>query len=180
MSPFGQIALAAAMAALTACAPSQPSFNLSASEIADVTASVTANMTAAPPIFMSDLDMMRAALPAFDLQTIDAGQEREVSVMRDLAFTAENSILTRSDVARLTPLQVYLRANPLIDVRIEGYGDSAVSTERNDDLSRSRAQAVARAILSDIYITNTVVTASARTPQPAARSGHIEIFFTGR
>ncbi len=178
MSPFGQIALAVVMAALTGCASSQLSSEQSAIDIDDIVAGI-AMPIAPPPLFVSELDTMRAALPAFDLQTVYTAQEREVSVVRDLAFTSENTILSRNDVARLIPLQTYLRANPSVDVRIEGYGDGAIPTERNADLSRGRAQAVARAILSDIYITNTVVSAVAKTPQPAARSGHAEIFFIG-
>ena len=176
MSPFGQFALAAAMAALTGCASAQTSRQPAPINTADIIASV-ASAQVAPPLFVSDFDIMRAALPAFDLQRNVAEGGREVSVVRDLGFLTETSILSRDDVVKLLPLQVYLRANPLIDVRIEGYCDNAIANERNADLSTGRAQAVARALLTDIYIKNNVTTMVAKTPQSAGRSGHAEMFF---
>jgi len=175
MSPFGQFALAAAMAALTGCASAQTSRQPDQISVADILTSITSKQVA--PLFVSDFDVMRAALPAFDLQRNVADGGREVSVVRDLAFVTETSILSRDDVVKLLPLQVYLRANPLIDVRIEGYGDDVGSSERNDDLSMGRAQAVARALLTDIYIKNNVTTMIAKTPQSKGRSGRAEIFF---
>jgi outer membrane protein OmpA-like peptidoglycan-associated protein len=133
------------------------------------------------PVFVSDFDAMRAALPAFDLQRggTEPASRREVSVVRDLVFAPASSILSRADVIRLQPLLAYLRANPTIAVRIEGFGDGINSTEHDTELSLSRAQAVARALLTDMMVSNAIVTVGAPVPQLMKDNGRAEIIFIG-
>jgi outer membrane protein OmpA-like peptidoglycan-associated protein len=175
MGPFGHVALAAAAAALTSCASPAP-FDYTATD----TAAIIAQMPAfESPVPVSDFDAMRAALPGFDLQrTFDGASENEVSVVRDLTFTPQSSILSRADVTRLEPLHAYLRANPSIAVRITGYGDGSNAADRTADLSLSRAQAVARALLTDMRVANSIDAVGAPLPQQQQYSGRADIFFT--
>lgn len=175
MRPFGLFAIAAAAAALGACASNPaPSDDVSARMAADIFA-----MTPPPqptPPFATNFDTMRAALPAFDLQRDLSGTRGDVSIARDLVFPAESSILSRPQVDRLVPLQAYLRDNPATAVRIEGHGDGILSREQEIDLSRSRAQAVARALLTDMRISNPITAEAApSTNRKPARGGWAEI-----
>lgn len=175
MGPFGHVALAVTAAALTSCASPAP-FEYTATDAAAIIAQMPAFET---PVPVSEFDAMRAALPGFDLQrTLDGASANEVSVVRDLTFTPESSILSRADVTHLAPLHAYLRANPSIAVRITGYGDGANAADRTADLSLSRAQAVARALLTDTRVANRIEAAGAAMPQQKQYIGRAEIFFT--
>lgn len=175
MGPFGHVALAAAAAALTSCASPAP-FEYTATDAAAVIAQMPAYEA---PVLVSDFDAMRAALPDFELlRTFDGASENEVSVVRDLTFTPESSFLSRADVTRLEPLQAYLRANPSIAVRITGYGDGSNAADRTADLSLSRAQAVARALLTDMRVANRIEAVGAPLPQQKQYSGRADIFLT--
>lgn len=175
MRPFGLFAIAAATAALGACASAlAPSDDLSARMAADI---IAMTPPVQPPVpFMTEIDTMRAALPAFDLQRDISGPRGDVSVARDLAFPAESSILPRPQVDRLVPLQAYLRDNPATAVRIEGHGDGLLTGEQEIDLSHSRAQAVARAILTDMRIYNSITAEAAPSAKgKSTRGGWAEI-----
>jgi outer membrane protein OmpA-like peptidoglycan-associated protein len=175
MSPFGHVALAAATAALAACAFPMPS-EYPTVDVAAMTAEMPVYRT---PVLVSDFDAMRTALPGFDLQrSLDRTSQRDVSVVRDLSFTPDSSILSQADVTRLAPLHTYLRENPTVAVQIKGYGDGANSAASDADLSLSRAQAVARALLTDMSVANTMVVAGAAMPQQKKHSGGAEIVFT--
>ena len=99
--------------------------------------------------------------------------------MRDLSFEADSSILSRTEGARLQPLLTYLRANPTISVRVDGFGDDAKVSERNGDLALARAQTTARALLADIMIVNHVVAVGARMSPSRQRSVEITFISTG-
>ncbi|MBY0510360.1 MAG: OmpA family protein [Rhodospirillaceae bacterium] len=173
MNSLRHVALAAAAAALAACAPPPMTHeNVSAGS-----AAVAAMPVRAAPSPVSDFDRMRAALPTFALQRSGGADHGDVSVVRDVNFPADSSILSRSEVMRLEPLRSYLRANPSIEVRIEGYGDSRSAADRNVALSLDRAQAVSRALLTDVMVENTIVTVGAVMPQATARSGSVEVMF---
>jgi outer membrane protein OmpA-like peptidoglycan-associated protein len=175
MSPSGHVALAAIAAALAACASSAPP-EYTAVDAATTIADVPAYEE---PALVSDLDAMRAVLPDFDLrENGDQMSQRGTSIVRDLTFIRESSILSRADVTRLAPLRAYLRANPSIAVRITGYGDGFNSAGREADLSLSRAQAVARALLTDINVTNSIDAMGALMPQQKQYFGRAEIVFT--
>ena len=175
MSPFGHVACAAMTATLAACAPQQTPERVSVDISA--TMAVMPIMTTTP--LVSDFDIMRAALPAFDLErgASHTAFQHEISVVRDLVFTPDSSILSRAMVTRLAPLQVYLQANPSMAVRIEGYGDGVSTSARAADLSMARAQAVARALLADMKVTNVIVAKGAAVPQARNRAGGAEIMF---
>lgn len=178
MSPYGQVAVAAAMAALAACASSRMGTDKVSADIAAYVSTLTAVPIAAPSSIISDFDAMRAALPGFDLERgADMAAPGEVSVVRDLVFDHGSSILSRVDVARLEPLHAYLRANPLVAVRIKGYGDRGNTTERAADLSLSRAHAVARALLTDMKVANDIAAAAAPRSEQTLNSGRAEIIF---
>jgi outer membrane protein OmpA-like peptidoglycan-associated protein len=140
-------------------------------------AAVTAVPLRAAPSPVSDFDRMRAALPTFELQRRGDADAGEVSVIRDVNFSADSSILSRPEVVRLDPLRSYLRANPSIEVRIEGYGDGQSGADRNAALSLDRAQAVSRALLTDVMVENIIVTVGATMPQATARRGSVEVMF---
>jgi hypothetical protein len=67
---------------------------------------------------VTDLDTMRAALPAFSLRD---PADREVSVERILGFPYDSPIVSSQDLKRLELLKIYLRNNPTVGVRVEGY-----------------------------------------------------------
>jgi outer membrane protein OmpA-like peptidoglycan-associated protein len=174
MNLFGYATLAAAATVLVSCASPQGT--------TDALSGDMAAMRAATPLFdaptiVSDFDTMRTALPTFDLQRgdVNLASYAEISVIRDLSFSAGSDILSQRDVSRLEPLRAYLRTNPSIDVRIEGYGDGVNSAERDAALSLGRAQAVTRALMTDIMVANTIVGLGAMTPQPTARNGSAEV-----
>lgn len=176
MNHFKRAALAAAAALLTACASpqgpaEQVSFAIDA-QLAELT-----TLVALPVV--SDFDTMRAALPTFELERENASAplRNEISVIRDISFEDNSPFVTRLDIGRIEPLKAYLRANPEMAVRIEGYGDGRNSSPRDADLSLSRAEAVGRAILTDIRIANSIVTVGAAMPQAMARTGSVEIIF---
>jgi outer membrane protein OmpA-like peptidoglycan-associated protein len=174
MGPFGHVALAVTAAALTSCASPAP-FEYTATDAAVIIAQMSAFEA---PVPVSDFDAMRAALPGFELlKTFDGASENEVSVVRDLTSTPESSILSRADVTRLEPLHADLRANPSIAVRITGYGDGSNAADRTADLSLSRAQAVARALLTDMRVANSIDAAGAAMPQQKQYVGHAQIVF---
>jgi outer membrane protein OmpA-like peptidoglycan-associated protein len=173
MRPFGPFALAAMAAALTACASPQAAPSPSAKVAAQPAPIAVAPI--APPL--SEYDSMRAALPGFDLQQRAGGPGSNVSVVRDLVFETNSSILSMPQVKRLVPLQAYLRANPRTSVRVEGNGDGANTTERDTDLAMSRAQAVVRALLTDMMVANKIVASSAPMPQSAQHSRRADITF---
>jgi outer membrane protein OmpA-like peptidoglycan-associated protein len=175
MRPFGHVALAAATAALASCA----SPVVSEYPRLDAAAMMAAMPVYEAPVLVSDFDAMRAALPGFDLQrTFDRTAQYDVSVIRDLTFTADSSILSRADVARLLPLHAYLRENPSVAVLIKGYGDGANSAAAGTDLSINRAQAVARALLTDMRVATTLQSTGAAMPQHKQNAGRAEIVFT--
>jgi outer membrane protein OmpA-like peptidoglycan-associated protein len=172
----GQVGLVVMATALAACAsPQTAGKNLSG----DSGAVVAAMPPGPAPSPVSAFDQMRAALPTFDLQRSGAGvaDGGDISVVRDVSFLADSSILSRPEVTRLEPLRSYLRANPSIEVRIEGYGDSRSAADRKVTLSLDRAQAVGRALLSDVMVVNTIVTVGAGMPQATVRSGSVEVMF---
>lgn len=162
MSPFGRIVAAAIAAALSGCASPAPL----AYRAADTAATTAQGPPFEAPAPVSAFDAIRAALPGFELQRgLGGASGNEISVVRDLTFTRESSILSRAEVTRLSPLHAYLRANPSIKVRITGYGDGVNSPEREADLSLSRAQAVARALLTDMRVANSIDAKGAVLPQ---------------
>lgn len=116
------------------------------------------------------LESMRQALPAFDLKAVEPTHttQREVSVVRDLPFPAEGSILTRDQVDLLAPLLLYLRANPDVAVRVEAYGDGNSSAMQETSLARDRAQAIVRALLTDVRVSNTITGGEAAGPHLGA------------
>jgi len=129
--------------------------------------------TLPPP---SMLEAMRGALPSFDIPQ-HATLAGEVSVIRDLIFDAESSILSQVQVVRLEPLKAYLRANPKVNVRIEGYGDGGARAEREGDIALSRAYAVARALLTDIQVNNDITSIAVPLPDRSTRRGHADVTF---
>lgn len=181
MRPFGLLGFAAAMAALGACASARET----ARTDAQLSGQVFTDAPAAPALppaqparaALSPFETVRAALPTFDLQ--DARDRGGISVARDVAFPAESAILSRHEVERLTPLQAYLRANPATAVRIEGHGDGRVTgqaaRDQDADLSQSRAQAVARALLTDMHISTDRITAAPGGASTPAQTGRAEI-----
>lgn len=173
MRAFGPVVLA--FAALTACASPPPAPR--AAEVAAPAAAPVLVATLSPPV--SDLDAMRAALPTFALRRggIGSAGEREVSVVRDINFPLGSALLPQAEVDKLAPLLPFLRANPLIVVRIDGYGDDKKGSERDINLSIDRAQTVARALLTDMRISNTIEATAA--PMPQSRYTTAELSFTG-
>src|SRR5689334_20903115 len=85
MRPFGPLALAAVVAALSACASTQSTPEQLAADITALAAAAPALPIAERPAFVSDFDAMRAALPGFDVQRADgaAASMSEVSIIRD-------------------------------------------------------------------------------------------------
>lgn len=176
MRPFGLLAFAATVAALGACASAQEN----AQQDAQLSAQVFTDAPAAPApppatparAALSPFDAMRVALPTFELRQDASAAAGEVSVARDVTFPAESSILPRPQVDRLVPLQAYLRANPDTAVRIEGHGDGAPGEsgrEQDASLSQDRAQAVARALLTDMRIATQRITTVSAAPLSATR-----------
>jgi outer membrane protein OmpA-like peptidoglycan-associated protein len=175
MSPLGHVALAAIAAALTGCATAE-TFEYTAVDAAVLVADLPAYEG---PVPLSDFDIMQTELPGFDLRrSVDPMTQYSVSVVRDLTFAPKSSILPRENVTRLAPLQTYLRANPSVAVRITGYGDGPNSGESERDLSLSRAHSVARVLVTDIKVANSVNAVSASMPQEAGYVGRAEIAFT--
>lgn len=174
MGPFGRFAATAVAAVLVAC-ESAPRFENLASDTTAMAESVPAYRV---PVLISDFDEVRAALPSFDLQrSADQGAQRVASITCDLTFAVDSSILSQANVKRLEPMQAYLRANPSVDVRIHGYGDGLNATDREADLSFGRAQAVARALLTDMKVANDIDAVGAKVPQQKQCMGRAEIVF---
>jgi outer membrane protein OmpA-like peptidoglycan-associated protein len=174
MRPFGLVTLATTVVALSACAAPPITSNNLSTEVVAHAAPVAVTPIAPLP---TDYEVLRAALPDFDLQRRSEGPASNVSVVRDLVFENNSTILSMPQVKRLAPLQTYLRANPRTTVRIEGNGDGGNSAERDTDLSMGRAQAVVRALLTDMMIANTIVAVSAPMPQAVQQSRHADITF---
>jgi outer membrane protein OmpA-like peptidoglycan-associated protein len=143
------------------------------SELAQMHARATENRPMWPSApaspLVTNLDSMRAALPDFALR--DAS-DREVSVERMLAFDHNSPILSSSEIKRLALLQTYLRHNPTTTVRIEGYLGPANSGERSS-LALDRAQAIARALLTDMRIQNGISAVAA--PQTSSGASQAAI-----
>jgi outer membrane protein OmpA-like peptidoglycan-associated protein len=169
-----QITLAALATLLASCASKAPSAEL-LEQFAGAPPFATAQ--AAIPPLVSDFDSMRAALPSFDLVETDVNKTgREVSVGGALMFDRGSPIVSQSDIERIALLQAYLRRNPLVGVRIEGYDDDVPGTYVTD-LALSRAQAVVRALLTDIALKNGISAMGAPVARPARGDGRAEIIF---
>jgi len=177
MRTFGLAAFAAATVALASCASPQ----VSSVDLTRQTTRDPAQIPAMPsPVALSygkDFEGTRAALPAYDVRLVPtASAGEEISVVRDLMFDADGTYLSTPDIRRLAPLQDYLSANPTMTVLIRGYGDGGTS-ERDTDLSISRASAVARALRAQIRVGNAIEPMAAATPQARERAGSAEIIF---
>jgi outer membrane protein OmpA-like peptidoglycan-associated protein len=142
---------------------------------------ITAAPVQAPAqlIALSDFDAAQVALPGFELQRDASGKaaDAEASVVRNLTFATDSSIMSSHDVTRLAQLQVYLAANPNVDVRIEGYGDVLSSNERFQDLSLDRAHAVARALLANMRVNNVIVAVAGARRDQQKNAGLANITF---
>jgi outer membrane protein OmpA-like peptidoglycan-associated protein len=66
--------------------------------------------------------------------------------LQDVLFQTGSAALRSGAEAQLRPLAGYLRANPGVELRIEGFTDSVGSPASNLTLSRDRAHAVASAL----------------------------------
>jgi len=178
----GHLACAAAALFLAACAQQPPSPR---------TAPVAAVRAAAQPVpaavasRLTPYETMQAALPAFDLRpggdasAPSAAISTAVSVVRDVAFAPGSSILDPAQVARLEPLQAYLRAHPRTAIHVEAAGDADNAPARAAELAWSRARAVERALTVDIGVANRFVIdeAGVLRDRASARPGHAEITF---
>lgn len=66
--------------------------------------------------------------------------------LQDVLFETGSAVLRPGAEAKLTPLARYLRANPRVQVRIDGFTDSVGSAASNVTLSRDRARSVGHAL----------------------------------
>lgn len=163
---------AAAVIALSGCAGAPADVPVAR---AAPPARVAPVITAAPLSSLTSLAAMRGALPTFDLQP--AAATREVSIVRDLVFEPGSSILSRTQVDQLEPLKAYLRANPAVAVRIEGYGDGGEGVDREGYLSLNRAQAVTRALLTDVQIGNDIASVEGASSGTLDRRRRADVTF---
>jgi outer membrane protein OmpA-like peptidoglycan-associated protein len=118
---------------------------------------------------VTDLDTMRAALPAFSLRD---PADREVSVERILGFPHDSQIVSSQDLKRLELLKIYLRNNPTVGVRVEGYFGPARTGEPSS-LALDRAQAIVRALLTDMRIQNAMSAVAALGPSSGTSQADI-------
>lgn len=66
--------------------------------------------------------------------------------LSDVLFRTDSAALRPEAIAKLRPLAGYLRANPRVMLRIDGYTDSRASAAHNQTLSEHRAQSVESAL----------------------------------
>jgi len=129
----------------------------------------------APPV--TGYDALVIALPTFDLERLYEAPSTygEVSVVRDVSFEKDSSILAWSQIERLEALRTYLVANAATAVRIVGHGDGAALPEREANLAQARAQAVARALTFNLSVNNKMVFDAASASGQSVRNGTAEI-----
>lgn len=133
-----------------------------------VAAIVDLGATAPASVSVSAIESMRTAMPEYDLREAgDGSSPQSVSVMRDLPFAHDSTIVGRREAERLRPFVAYLVENPAVTVRIESYGNGA-TPERDAELGLSRAHAVARVLQTNLRVANRIVTASGKTPHSRA------------
>ena len=93
-----------------------------------------------------------AAEPGWDRGAMRAYHFRQnrygaVFNLQDVLFETGSAVLRPGAEARLQPLARYLRANPRVQVRIDGFTDSVGSAASNLTLSRDRARSVGHALV---------------------------------
>lgn len=103
MSPFGQVAAAAAMATLAACASPRNAADTASADIAAYVATLSAMPIMVSPNPISDFDAMRAALPSFDLQRSPWGFDHRGTWLGDNLRTLASAEFEM----RLTPLPIF-------------------------------------------------------------------------
>jgi outer membrane protein OmpA-like peptidoglycan-associated protein len=74
------------------------------------------------------------------------GRYGAMLTLQDVLFQTGSAELRPGAEARLRPLADYLRANPRVGLRIDGFTDSVGSAAANVQLSRDRARSVADAL----------------------------------
>lgn len=74
------------------------------------------------------------------------GRYGALFTLQDVLFQTASAELRPGAAARLAPLAGYLRANPAVRLRIDGYTDSVGSAASNLTLSQNRARSVADAL----------------------------------
>jgi len=167
--------LAIVAVGISSCAPARPDFEWSSPSAAD-RAQRTALAPAMAP-FITAYETMTSSLPQFALQRGYGGALAygEVSVVRDVSFDPDSSILSWDQVQRLDVVQKYLIANPATTVRITAHGDNANASERTGNLATARAQAVGRALTVDMGVQNDVAISAANAAAGRSRAGTAEI-----
>jgi outer membrane protein OmpA-like peptidoglycan-associated protein len=66
--------------------------------------------------------------------------------LSDVLFQTDSAALRPAALDKLRPLGAYLKANPQVQLRIDGYTDSRASAEHNQLLSQHRAESVESAL----------------------------------
>ena len=85
----------------------------------------------------------RAGMRAYHMHQTRYGAAFDLS---DVLFQTNSAALRPAAIARLRPLAGYLKANPRVALRIDGYTDSRASASYNQTLSEHRAQSVESAL----------------------------------
>jgi outer membrane protein OmpA-like peptidoglycan-associated protein len=85
----------------------------------------------------------RQAMRAYHFRQTRYGATFDIS---DVLFQTDSAALRPGAIAKLRPLSGYLKANPRVELRIDGYTDSRASAQHNQILSEHRAQSVESAL----------------------------------
>ena len=96
-----------------------------------------------PPVRAYDGGWDRAGMRDYHFRQ---GQYGALLTLQDVLFQTGSAELRPGAQARLVPLAGYLRANPGVRLRIDGYTDSVGSAASNLTLSQNRARSVADAL----------------------------------
>jgi hypothetical protein len=161
---------------LAGCASNAPSAAIAAEVASGIEPFPFLHPQAVAPL-VTKFEIMRSALPEFELLQQTSGNE--VSVERNLGFEPQSPIISSDEVRRISLLQAYLLTDPSLTVGVEGYfkRDRAGTEEA---LALDRAQALVRALLTDMRIKNDVTAVAApRLGNAAAQSAIIFIDANG-
>lgn len=163
-----KLCLASLVTLLPACASNAPSSDLASEVARGIEPLPILQLDAVEPL-VTKLEAMRSALPEFALLRYGSN---EVSVERPRGFSSGSPIVSSDQVGRIALLQAYLLADPTLAVRVEGYFDGTLDSERG--LALDRAQALVRALLTNTRIQNHVsAVASSRSPNVSMQAAII-------